>query len=404
MNLILLALPWILVVLYLILLFRNPEPVPVWEGGKVGSLPFVSIVVPARNEEVNIETCVSSLSELDYPGFEIFVVDDQSEDRTAQIVEGLSPGNASRLELIHGSPPPEGWFGKPWACWQGARKAKGELLLFTDADTIHDPSLLGQAVMGLRSEGADVYTVLGRQILGSFWERVVQPQFFMLLAARYPRAGKPKAPHQWKHAIANGQYLLFTRGAYETSGGHRSVAGEVAEDLRYAQVLVRGGWKLAMRTADGLRTRMYRSLSDLVEGWSKNVATAALQTTSSWLVPIILPFSFVAGLALWILPPVAFVWALLMGAHGALLAWAALTTGLGVLIWCSASLLMKSNPLYGFLYPLGAAIGLYIFSTSWRRGSHIEWKGRDYEMTPRERTQPPTGPVPGGAESKTSVR
>ena len=242
--------------------------------------------------------------------------------------------------LIKGQPPPEGWFGKSWACWQGAELARGDLLLFTDADTIHAPELLRQTVSGLREDAADVYTVIGRQIMGSFWERVLQPQFFMLLAARYPRAGTTKKPHQWKQAIANGQYLLFTREVYEASGGHRSVAGEVVEDLRFAQLLVRGGWKLVMRGTDGLQTRMYRSFRGLVEGWSKNIATAALQTTAPWLLPVILPLSFVVGVILWLLPPTVLIWSLIAGGPESALVWGGFTTGLSVFIWSSASILM----------------------------------------------------------------
>ncbi|MBT8395361.1 MAG: glycosyltransferase [Gemmatimonadetes bacterium] len=402
MNLILFSLPWILVALYLVLFFRNPRDIPASEGDRAIDLPFVSIIVPARNEEVNIEGCVSSLTALDYPDFEILVVDDESLDRTAEIVEGLPPGNASRLELVRGARPPEGWIGKPWACWQGARQAEGKILLFTDADTVHAPGLLRQVVVGLERDDADVYTLVGRQVMGSFWERVVQPQFFMLLAARYPRAGNPKAPHQWKNAIANGQYLLFTRDAYESSGGHETVAREVVEDLRYAQVLVRGGWRLVMRATEGLQTRMYRSLPDLVAGWSKNVTTGALQTTTDWLLPIILPFSFLTGVTLWLLPPAVFGWALLTGTGGIVLSWGALTTGLSVVLWCSASVLMKSNPFYGFLYPLGALIGLYIFIISWRKGTRIQWKQRDYEVTQQTRVRPPDHPAAEDAEGRPS--
>ncbi len=393
MNLLFLSLPWILVVLYLILFFRNPGGIPALDGRRVENLPFVTIIVPARNEEVNVGQCVSSLCASDYPAFEVLVVDDESRDRTAEIVKNLSPGNASQLSLIEGKPPPRGWFGKSWACWQGAKLAGGELLLFTDADTIHAPDLLRQVVGGLEKDGADVYTVIGRQIMRSFWERVLQPQFFMLLAARYPRAGTPKKPHQWKNAIANGQYLLFTREAYEASGGHESVAGEVVEDLRFAQLLVRGGWKLVMRGTEGLQTRMYRSLGGLVEGWSKNIATAALQTTAAWLLPVILPLSFVVGLTLWLLPPATLAWALVTGSHGSALAWGALTTGLSVLIWSSVSLLMYSNPLFGLFFPLGVLLGLYIFSRSWSKGTRIQWKDRDYEMPQLARTRPPTGPT-----------
>jgi chlorobactene glucosyltransferase len=371
--------------------FRSPRGLSAVETRETGEVPFVSIIIPARNEEANIAECVSSLAASDYPSFEILVVDDESADGTVETVESLSPGNASELRLIRGRPLPDGWFGKPWACWQGAEAARGDLLVFVDADTAHGPGLLSQAVRCLKEEDADVLTLLGRQVMGSFWERLLQPQFFMLLAFRFPRTGTPKKPHQWKHAIANGQYLLFDREAYEASGGHEAVAGEVVEDLRLAQLLVRGGWKLVVRGADRFQTRMYRSLGDLVEGWSKNVATGALQSTAPWLLPFILPISLVVGFTLWLVPPITLTWAMFTGNQGTPLAWGALTTGVAVLVWGRASVLLKGNPLYGFLYPLGSVLAGYIFLRSWWRGASIQWKGRSYQMAREVRTSPPHG-------------
>jgi len=122
-----------------------------------------------------------------------------------------------------------------------------------------------------------------------------------------------------------------------------------------------------------------------------------------WFDTIILPVSFVVGVFLWLLPPATFCWAAFTGADGILLTWGALTTGLSLLIWCSASGLMKSNPLYGFLYPLGATLGLYIFFKSWQKGTRIQWKGRDYEMTHRTRIRPPTDSPGESAGDRGSV-
>jgi chlorobactene glucosyltransferase len=379
LDLFLLGLPWIAIGVYLVVVFRDPPGLPP-TGGISEGMPFVSVVVPARNEEVNIHACLSSLSAQDYPAFEVILVDDRSTDGTAEIAEALAAENPSLVTVLRGEPLPKGWFGKPWACWQGKEVAKGDLLLFTDADTTHESDLLDQAVHGFVEEEADVLTLLGGQIMGSFWERLIQPQFFMLLAGRFPRTGSSRKPHQWKHAIANGQYLLFSREVYDAVGGHRAVAGEVAEDLRLAQLLVRGGWRLVVRSGPGLQTRMYRSLKGLVEGWSKNVATAALQSTAPWLIPFILPLSFVVGVTLWILPPIVLLLALLLGKGGLLLLWSASVTGVSVLIWGRVSLMMRGSPFYGLLYPLGAMVGGYIFLRSWRRGARVEWKGRTYEV------------------------
>ena len=131
----------------------------------------------------------------------------------------------------------------------------------------------------------------------------------------------------------------------------------------------------------GLKTRMYRSLGGLVEGWSKNVTTGALQTTPVWLLGLVLPLSFLVGLTLWLLPPTVLAWSVLAGSGGVPLAFGAIITGSSILFWSLASAVMRGNPLYGLLYPLGAALRAYIFLRSWIRGNRIQWKGREYTMT-----------------------
>jgi hypothetical protein len=148
-----------------------------------------------------------------------------------------------------------------------------------------------------------------------------------------------------------------------------------------------------VRETEQFQTRMYRSLGELVEGWSKNVATGALQSTAPWLLPIIMPLSLVGGVTLWLVPPATLTWALVSGENGLLLFWGAVTTGFGVLIWSRASALMGGNPLYGLGYPLGSVLGGFIFVRSWRRGTRIQWKGRSYEMPQQVRTRPPIGKV-----------
>ena len=411
MDLLLFCLPWLLVGLYMALFVRIPPGLSSAPQHGSEKRPSVSVIVPARNEAANIPALLSSLTALEYPDYEVLVVDDRSDDGTPELVVATHPGNAREVHLIRGESLPEGWFGKPWACFQGARAARGEFLLFTDADTQHEPSLLSDAMATMDSEGADVLTLIGRQVMGSFWERLLQPQFFMLLAARFPRVGKPRSTNQWRHAIANGQYLLFRKEVYEELGGHGVVRGEVVEDMRLAQLLVQGGWRLVVREGRGLKTRMYRSLGGLIEGWGKNIATGALQATGGWLLPVILPLSLVVGLCLWLLPPAALVWALMGKTGGLVFQFGALTTGFGVLYWALATGVMRANPLYGLLYPLGSVLAAVIFVRSWMRGGQIEWKGRHYHMPRESRTfassagaagyQPEKGRGPHRGERKT---
>jgi chlorobactene glucosyltransferase len=387
--------PWLILAVYVGLRVREPRPLPPAEGltdssGPAG-LPLVSIIVPARNEALNIERCLESLTLQRYAAFEILVVDDRSEDDTAARALGLGQGNARELRVIEGKPLPEGWFGKPWACLQGAREAEGDLLLFTDADTWHGPDLLARCVAGLREDEAQALSPVGRQEMESFGERVIQPHMFVLLGLRYPMIRRPIEPPRWLDAILSGQYLLVTREAYEGIGGHEAVKGEVVEDLRLAQELVRAGGRITLRGAeDDLSTRMYRSLSDAVNGWTKNVAIGARQAGGR-LGGLAIPGMAVFLLVVWIVPPLVVVAALvgvkeptaalpgLSGAAAPLLIWAGGATGISLLLWAGAYRKLKAPVRYAPLYPLGAAVAIWIGVRSWLRGTRkIVWKGRTY--------------------------
>jgi chlorobactene glucosyltransferase len=245
------AAPWLLPFLTLPRLARRT---PSLADAPEAPGQLVSIIVPARNEAENIATVVRSLLETSYEPMELIVVDDRSTDETAAIVAGLP--RDTRLRLIRGEELPSGWYGKPWACLQGFRHARGELLLFTDADTRHQPELLARAVGQLHRVDADLLTVAPTQLCLTFWERLVMPQIWFLLSLRYhphsvSRARRPR------DVIANGQFILTTRQAYETAGCHAAVAHEVAEDLALAQVYVRKGLRLHFAFAERLmETRM----------------------------------------------------------------------------------------------------------------------------------------------------
>ncbi len=375
----LLALPWVGVLAFVFFVARLPRALP--SGGSDGPQPLVSVIVPARNEAANIETCLRSLTASRYPSFEILVVNDRSEDDTASIVRSISAGNALRLRIVEGAELEEGWLGKPWACHQGAAVAEGELLLSTDADTHHGPDLLARAVAGLHEEGADLLTLVGKQLMESFWERLVQPQIFMLMLFRFPRFERTAMNERWRDGIANGQYLLFKRVAYETIGGHVAVKDEVVEDLVLAQRVKRAGLRLRIRGAlDDLATRMYRSLGQLVEGWSKNIVLGGLRSLPPWLRPVMPPLSLAVGVGLWIVPPLALLVAG-AGAGGApLLLWSATVCALSIVLWALFTRQMGAPAAYGLLYPVGATLGAYIFIRSWVRGRHVEWKGRRYTL------------------------
>ena len=367
------ALPWLMPFASLL---RLADTRPDLSAAPLADGPLVSVIIPARNESVTIETVVRSVLESTYRPLELLVVDDRSTDETAAIVQRLAAADA-RVRLVPGEPLPAGWYGKPWACLQGYRAARGDLLLFTDADTRHQPELLARSVGALRATGAELLTVAPRQLCVTFWERVVMPQIWLLLALRYHPDRVNRARRE-RDVIANGQFILVPRASYEAVGTHEVVRGEVAEDLALAQAFYRAGKPLHFAFAEQLmETRMYRSLGDLVEGWSKNMYLGGLRSfPGEPLLQTLVPLMLAAGFAFWLVPPVALA---LVGGRGGLAPSAALATGLSALFWMLIAVGMRIPPWYGLLYPLGAltALGIGVRSV-WRGGRKVEWRGRAY--------------------------
>jgi hypothetical protein len=237
----------------------------------------------------------------------------------------------------------------------------------------------------LEEDGADVLSLKGWQELRSFGERLVQPQIFFLLALRYPRLDRPVERERWRNAIANGQFILVKRDVYLSAGGHGAVCGEVVEDLRLAQLLTRAGYRLSLRGAeDGFSTRMYHSLGEVVEGWTKNLAVGARQS-SGRLAPLALTGILTFLLVFWLAPPAVLLVAaggavLNLGLPNGLFPWAWVAWSTSALFWGLVYRRFGVSSLYGLLFPAGAAIAVWIVVRSWLRGDRrIEWKGRRYE-------------------------
>lgn len=342
--------------------------------------PFVSVILPARNEAANIERCVRSILATRYRSVEVIVVDDCSSDATPEIVDRLArtPEAAGRLVLVRGLELPEGWVGKPWAVAQGYRVARGELLLFTDADTWHHPELLPRTVRALAEERVDLVSVLARQETLTFWERLVQPQVLLALAARVGDLRRINRTRIAWNAIASGAYMLTGRAAYERVGTHEAVKLTVAEDLALAQSYVRHHLDIFLTHGEQYqRVRMYQSLAQVVEGWSKNLALG---------VPLMFPpipalrraAPYVMWLPAlwWIVPPL--LWALTGWA------WAAATTAISLAIWTAVYRAEGAPVRYALLYPFGAAMVAYIMIRSaLRGGGKVVWRGRRYRLDAR---------------------
>lgn len=228
--------------------------------------PQISVIIPARNEEASLGTCLQSLVSQTGVPFELIVVNDHSSDRTAAIAASFP-----NVRVIDAGPLPAGWTGKNNAVSAGARAAHGSWLLFTDADTIHSPGSLVLALTEAEENHADLLSYSPEQIAITFWEMAILPVVFAELARQYPPS-KVSDPNS-AAAAANGQYVLITRAAYEAVGGHAAVATTILEDVALACAVKASGRKIRFRYAAGaVRTRMYRNFAQLREGWTKNLA------------------------------------------------------------------------------------------------------------------------------------
>lgn len=357
-------------------LFRLAANRPNLSDAPPAAGPLVSVIIPARNERDTIATVMRSVLASTYAPLELLVVDDRSTDGTAEIVAAIAAEDG-RVRLIAGEPLPPGWYGKPWACEQGARQASGSILLFTDADTRHEPELLARAVGALERERADLLTVAPFQRCVSFWERVVMPQIWLLLGLRFHPARVNRARAE-RDVIANGQFILMPRESYQAIGTHAAVRHEVAEDLALAQLCYRSGRTLHFAFAERLmETRMYHGLRPLVEGWSKNVYLGGRRSfPNEPVLQALVPVMLGAAILFWLVPPVAL---LATGGGGTWGPAAVAATASSVLFWGLMSYGMRIPVWYGLLYPIGAAVALFIVARStWRGGRRVEWRGRVY--------------------------
>ena len=240
----------------------------------------LSVVIPARNEERSLSPCLASLLVQSESGFalgqqwELIIVNDASTDRTPEIAaeavathKGVILLDAPPLDLSDRG----GFTGKSNACWTGAQAAQGRYLLFTDADTIHEPSDLSRALRESDRHQAALLSYSPRQIVTGFWQHAVMPLIFSELASVYP--SKEVNDPVRSLAVANGQFILVERDAYFAVGGHRAIGKDILEDVALARNVKHSDRIIRFRYApEALCTQMYRSTSEMIEGWTKNLA------------------------------------------------------------------------------------------------------------------------------------
>jgi chlorobactene glucosyltransferase len=337
--------------------------------------PFVSVCVPARDEERDIEACLTSLLNQDYPQFEVIVVDDNSTDETPGIIESLQERHANLIS-IQGAALPADWYGKPFALHQAGQKARGELLLFTDADPVFQPYALTTAVHLIQKHGLDMVSLLPGAEFGSFWERVVQPVIFAFIAAltRFRKVNDPES----KAAMGVGAFILLRRAMYGRVGGHETLKQTILEDIGMARLVKRAGAKIMIADAQKIYSiRMYHSFREIWIGWRKNVFLAMKKSIFKTFYYIFCVLGFVVtpwlmvGIHLW----------LGSGLGWQVMAWA----GLGLVLITTWTLCHELNleKRYALLFPLGALVMAAIMINSMIQvlfRGQAEWRGRTYSQ------------------------
>jgi glycosyltransferase involved in cell wall biosynthesis len=340
--------------------------------------PQISVIVPARNEGACLADCLYSLTTQSGVSFEIIVVDDHSTDRTREIATSFPA-----VKVIEAGPLPAGWTGKNNAVTAGAQAARGEWLLFTDADTVHLPGSLAAALKEAQEYGAELLSYSPEQIAVTFWEMATLPVVFAELARQYSpsKVSDPASPI----AAANGQYILIRRDTYDAVGGHAAIAASILEDVALARAVKSAGRKIRFRyAANAVRTRMYRNYRQLRDGWTKNLAL--LFPNPGWLAA--------KSLLLW-----AFPWAAVSIAVVAMHSWWNTFVAFAFL-WPMARLRRANFDLATEF--LGALFGMPMFAYLLLRSKRahangsVSWKGRTYDPTEPMTELPHHAPTTAG--------
>lgn len=343
--------------------------IPRLRSGKPGRGPLVSVIIPARDEARAIERSVRAWLGQRYHDLQIIVVNDRSTDATEAILNRLA-AESPHLTVVHGEEPPPGWLGKPWALHEGSGRARGELLLFVDADVIYAPDAVGAAVALIEQRQVALIALLPHIEMKGFWEHVAMPALGVTLFMILPTWFANRTRFAWG-ALGGGTGNLVRRADYDAAGGHEALKATVVDDVGLARLLRRHGRRtLAVRADDHVRLRMYHGGGEIVRGFTKNMFSAMGRSYAFALSAIVI-------LLICNLPPYVFA---LMGDP--------ISIGTVSLITASRLLVFSSlryrldNALLG--QPISTLFWCYVVMRSlWITGirGRVVWRGRAYDAT-----------------------
>ena len=310
----------------------------------------VDVLIPMRNEEENVEGCLKSVlnSEL-LDVSKVFVLDDGSSDSTAELIGQF------KVDKLIGTQPPTGWLGKVWACHNLAQVGSGKYLVFVDADVRLHPYAIASSITKMNKFGWDFISPYPRQISGSFLEKLIQPLLQWSWLASVPLRVAEKFPNR-SMTIANGQFFIVKRSAYNTSGGHAAIPDEVLDDLELARLLISKGFRGGVADGSAVAScRMYKSNSELIDGYTKSLWKAFGGQFGTLVAIFLLYFTGISPY-IGIGAPATFIF----------------------LSRVLAAIKTRSNPVYAFLHPISILVLLYLIVLSSIRKSRgtLQWRGR----------------------------
>ena len=380
---------WVYFLVYMTKSFRQSPRLESLDRTSIRHFPQVSVILPARNEGQYIARCLDSLLAQDYPNFEIIAVNDSSTDRTGEIMKAYAAKDA-RIIHIDASPKPEGWTGKNWACYQGYLHTRGELLMFTDADSKHLPSAMSLAVRHLVSQNLDALTAVPRLICNDFWTKMTLPVLATFLHTRFSpiRVNDPNT----KTGYFFGSFFLITRSTYETVGTHEGVREELVEDgalggkvkaSKFRMKMVRGESQIDAVWARDLSTLWQGLRRFMIPVYYQDKAGAYMMVMAVFFIlfaPFVsLPYLLVAGFAESISFPI------LLGLHVSDIALIMIT----IAVQCRLAIF--ENPLYAFAAPLSGGLISFSFITAIvdanKKGA-VSWRDRKYTITKNQNPLP----------------
>lgn len=332
--------------------------------------PFVSILIPTRDEAQIIGATVRALLAQSYPRFEIILLDDQSADDTGALALEAANGDP-RLRVIDGQPLPPGWIGKNWACHQLSQAARGDVLVFTDADVRWHDGALDALLAHMEHHNADLLTVWSTQITRTWGERLVVPLIALVVIGYLPAALVHRTPFA-AFAAANGQCLAFRRAAYKRIGGHAAVSASIVEDITFSRRIKRAGLTLRMADGSGLITcRMYNGWRAVRDGFAKNIIAGyggsivflVLATLFHWLIFVVPALWLLIG---WLAPHPGYPLIPLV------------LTLAGITIRAITALASRQRVVDAAFMPLSALLMTLIAAQAvvWQARGGVHWKGR----------------------------